>query len=246
TYDVAYALIEVTGGAPVTQTNSAFALANCNSCTTVAVSFQVVLVVGQSKDIAPINGAGALNYNCPACTTVAIADQIVVTLSSVPSQALLARLESALRQLNALPTLGAGASPAAIAAQVSSVQDQIEAALNDSGLLAVPLPGTGGSMASATPSGAGNVTGAGSATGSGTTPATTGPGGVQSSPSATTSTTGASTSTGGSTSTSTTSPTSSSTTTSTTPTTPTGSTTTTAPSQDSTAATTGTTTTTAP
>jgi putative peptide zinc metalloprotease protein len=82
TYDVAYSLVTARGGAPVTETNSAYTLADCRSCTTVAVSFQVVLVVGQSHTVAPINAAGALNDNCPACITTAIADQIVVTLKA--------------------------------------------------------------------------------------------------------------------------------------------------------------------
>ncbi len=136
TYDVAYALVTVTGGAPVTETNSAYALAHCSACTTVAVSFQVVLVVGTSKLIAPIDAAGALNSGCPACVTTAIADQLVVTLKSQPSAQLLAKLNAALRQLNALPLLGAGGTPAAIAAAVATVQQQIESQLNGSGLVA--------------------------------------------------------------------------------------------------------------
>jgi hypothetical protein len=48
----------------------------------VAVSFQVVLVVGQSNFIDPINTAEALNYRCSACVTTAVADQILVTLKS--------------------------------------------------------------------------------------------------------------------------------------------------------------------
>ena len=73
-----------------------------------AVSFQVVLVVGQSKDIAPINAAGALNYNCPACVTTAIADQIVGTLRDIPSQELVQRLTVELAQLHAIDSLGSG------------------------------------------------------------------------------------------------------------------------------------------
>src|SRR5206468_7838197 len=72
-YDVAYSLVTVRDGAPVTNTNSAYAFASCRACTTVAVSFQVVLVVGQSRLIAPIDAAGALNGNCPSCITTAIA-----------------------------------------------------------------------------------------------------------------------------------------------------------------------------
>ncbi|MBV8478986.1 MAG: hypothetical protein JOY72_01660, partial [Actinobacteria bacterium] len=138
-YDVAYALVTVDKGAPVTNTNSAFALASCKACTTVAVSFQVVLVVGRSAVIAPIDAAGALNSNCPACLTTAIADQIVVTLAREPSQDLVAKLESALTQLNALPALGANGTPAAVAAQVNAVQQQIDGALNQSGELASPI-----------------------------------------------------------------------------------------------------------
>jgi putative peptide zinc metalloprotease protein len=149
-YDISYALLTVTGGRPVTNTNSAFALAHCTGCTTVAVSFQVVLVVGESRTIAPINVADAKNVGCPACVTTAIADQIVVTVSKQPPAALQKRLMAELAKLNALPQLGADGSPAAVAAQVSAVQRQIESTLNGSGIL------TGGpvgaSTASATPS----------------------------------------------------------------------------------------------
>lgn len=138
-YDVAYSLVTISGGAPVTNTNSAYALAHCQSCTTVAVSFQVILIVGHSKYIAPINAAGSLNYNCPACTTTAIADQLVITLKSQPSAALLAKLNAVLQQLNALPSLGAQGIPAAVASQVAAVQQQIDTALTDSGLPAQPI-----------------------------------------------------------------------------------------------------------
>jgi len=138
-YDVAYSLVTISGGAPVTNTNSAYALAHCQSCTTVAVSFQVILIVGHSKYIAPINAAGSLNYDCPACTTTAIADQLVITLKSLPSAALLAKLNAALAQLNALPSLGAQGTPAAVASQVAAVQQQIDTELNDSGLPTQPV-----------------------------------------------------------------------------------------------------------
>jgi putative peptide zinc metalloprotease protein len=144
TYDVAYSLVTVKDGAPVTNTNSAFALAHCNACTTVAVSFQVVLVVGESKDIAPINAAGALNYQCPACTTTAIADQIVVTLTAQPSQALLAELDADLKQLNALSALGAGGTPAAIAAEVTTIQQEVDTQITGSGLRANQADSTTG------------------------------------------------------------------------------------------------------
>ena len=40
-YDVVYSIVTVKDGAPVDSANTAYALANCNACTTVAVSFQL-------------------------------------------------------------------------------------------------------------------------------------------------------------------------------------------------------------
>jgi putative peptide zinc metalloprotease protein len=151
-YNVAYSLVTVSNGAPVKNTNGAFAFANCNACTTVAVSFQVVLIVGQSNTIAPINAAGALNGNCPACMTTAIADQIVVTLTAQPSEELVAKLQAALKELDALPSLGAGGTPAAVAAQVAAVQQQIDTQLANSGLVANPPTSTGAASTTTTSS----------------------------------------------------------------------------------------------
>jgi len=132
-YDISYALLTVDDGAPVTNTNSAFALASCRGCTTVAVSFQVVLVVGQSDTIAPINAAGALNADCPACLTTAIAYQIVVTVSEEPSAELQAKLRDALGQLDGISV---DATPAQVLAQVQAVQQQVQTILDDSGIVA--------------------------------------------------------------------------------------------------------------
>ncbi len=141
-YDVAYSLVTVSGGSPVRPTNSASAVGKCNDCTTVAVSFQVVLIVGQSNLIAPINQATAANSNCPACSTTAIADQMVVTLKSQPPVSLEQKLDRILSQLNLLPLLGAGGTPAAIAAAVDSVQQQVQTVLDNSGLLTTPTAST--------------------------------------------------------------------------------------------------------
>jgi putative peptide zinc metalloprotease protein len=136
TYKVAYALVTVRDGAPVTNTNSAFAFASCNACTTIAVSVQIVLVVGTSRVVAPINAAGALNVNCPACVTSAIAQQLVVTLTAEPSEELRQRLVAALEELDALPTLGGDV--AAAVAEIADVEEHVEEELVSSGLLARP------------------------------------------------------------------------------------------------------------
>jgi hypothetical protein len=135
-YNVAYSLVTVSHGQPVTNANRAYALASCHACTTVAVSVQVVLVVGQSKVITPVNTAEALNSSCPACQTAALADQIVVTLESKPSQQLTRQLTATLQSLNALPQLGTGATSQSISAYVASVQQQIDTELLQSGQVA--------------------------------------------------------------------------------------------------------------
>jgi putative peptide zinc metalloprotease protein len=139
-YKVAYAVVTVAGNAPATNNNGAYAFASCAACTTVAVSFQVVLVVGETHALAPINAAEALNRNCPVCVTTAVADQMVATLSKVPPRSLQRRLEAALRRLNLISHLGWNVNPARVAAEVLAVQQQVADLLNRSGLLAKPLP----------------------------------------------------------------------------------------------------------
>ena len=139
TYDVVYSIVTVKDGADVDEKNSAYALASCKACTTVAVSVQLVLVVGHSEKILPINVAEALNNNCPSCITTAIADQIVVSVKSAPSDDLMQRLTDELKQLDAIKQ--SGGSPADVAAKVADVQKQIEQDLQNSGLLyATPTP----------------------------------------------------------------------------------------------------------
>jgi len=171
-YDVAYALVTVTGGADVTSTNSAFAIAHCKACTTVAVSFQLVLIVGSSHIIAPINAAGALNYNCPACMTTALADQIVVTLKAQPSQQLLDTLTADLKQLNALPALGAAGTPSAVASEVATVQKEIDSALQSSGLEANP-PSSTSTSTTGTPTTSSTTSAPSSSTSTPSSPSTT-------------------------------------------------------------------------
>jgi putative peptide zinc metalloprotease protein len=151
TYEVAYSLVTVSSGSPVTETNNAEAVADCQHCTTVAVSFQVVLVVGQTDVAAPVDTAQALNYDCPACSTTAVAEQMVVTLKSAPSQQLLAQLQADLAQLGALSQLGPGATPAAIQAQVSAVEQEITTQLQQSGIMVPePPPSTATAVGSST------------------------------------------------------------------------------------------------
>jgi putative peptide zinc metalloprotease protein len=100
-YDVAYSTVWVTGQ-DVHARNDAIALADCTRCTSVAVAFQAVFVIGQSNVIAPVNTSQALNYHCVQCRTTAIAVQLVVSLTEMPDAATKARLDTVLKQLDQL------------------------------------------------------------------------------------------------------------------------------------------------
>jgi putative peptide zinc metalloprotease protein len=126
----------VRDGDDVDQKNSAYALASCDRCATVAVAFQLVLVVGRSQVITPINVAEALNVNCPQCITTAIANQIVVTVSEQPSEELLRRLNEELSKLDAVKDVAG--SPAAVAEIVTQVREEINRVLTESGITPTP------------------------------------------------------------------------------------------------------------
>jgi putative peptide zinc metalloprotease protein len=100
-FDSALALVWVTDGGPVDQSNEAYALASCSNCTTTAVSFHVVIVIGYAQIITPSNTAVALNYLCVECLTQALAVQAVTTLAAMPDEATLASLSAIWAQLEA-------------------------------------------------------------------------------------------------------------------------------------------------
>lgn len=74
--DVAFEVRRVSSGV-VDQTNVAAAYSSCESCQTVAIAIQIVLVSGTTDTIAPVNVAVALNENCTTCQTLALAYQFV-------------------------------------------------------------------------------------------------------------------------------------------------------------------------
>jgi putative peptide zinc metalloprotease protein len=100
-YDVAFALVWVTDGRADNR-NEAYALARCQNCTTVAIGFQVVLVVGQANVVVPQNIAVAVNYACVDCLTVALAKQLVLSVPGALSDAGMARLEQVWSRLTEL------------------------------------------------------------------------------------------------------------------------------------------------
>lgn len=99
-YDVSFALVWVEDDAALNR-NEAFAAANCRGCTTVAVAFQVVLLVGSVDVVVPQNLSTAANYACLECVTYALATQLVVTVPGPLSDADMAELSAIWAELRA-------------------------------------------------------------------------------------------------------------------------------------------------
>lgn len=134
-YDVAIALVKVVDGRSVTNRNEAYALASCQRCATVAVAFQVVLVVGQSDVQVPVNAAVAGNRNCVECLTTALAVQLVVALEALPSAAVEAQLAAAFAKLEGVEDLVQDLDLATVYATVREVQAEVLAILVRNGLV---------------------------------------------------------------------------------------------------------------
>jgi putative peptide zinc metalloprotease protein len=82
--DMASSLVWDTDGT-VTSRNQAYGLASCTDCSTVAVAFQVVLVVGEADQVVPVNTAVAVNEACVRCATAALSVQTVLSLPNDPT-----------------------------------------------------------------------------------------------------------------------------------------------------------------
>ena len=98
-YDTAFALVWVKGGRDALNRNEAYAFASCTHCASVAIGFQVVLVVGDNHVAAPQNISGSLNYQCVNCLTYALAEQLFVTLPRPLSGDAHAQLEQLWRRI---------------------------------------------------------------------------------------------------------------------------------------------------
>jgi putative peptide zinc metalloprotease protein len=88
----------------VDQSNAAVAYANCEACRTIAVAFQIVLVMSDPQVVTPENVALAVNYECESCETLASAYQFVFSVPegfrfSGEAKRQIAEIRQALREL---------------------------------------------------------------------------------------------------------------------------------------------------
>lgn len=174
-YDVAFALVWVNSDT-VLNKNEAYAFASCAGCTAVAVSFQVVLVIGHASVAAPQNVAAAVSYNCLKCVADALAVQLVLTLPERPTGPVAAALESLWQEIATFGARLEGLTFAQIKTQLESYEQQIVDTLQP--LLSSPAPTASVSAAvagSSTPAGS-SVPGTATVTSApGSTPASSTP-----------------------------------------------------------------------
>ncbi|WP_299444284.1 hypothetical protein [uncultured Phycicoccus sp.] len=159
-YDVAFGLIWADGSEPATNTNEAYALASCTGCAAVAVSFQVVLVVGQTDVAVPQNISVAVNSDCVNCLTFALAVQLFVTLDGPLSAEATARIERIWQDVVAYGENIGEVPLADIQAQLTAFEQQILAVVEEE---QGPLGGAGPS-GSPTPTASGSASPSPSAT----------------------------------------------------------------------------------
>jgi putative peptide zinc metalloprotease protein len=147
-YDVAFALVWATGD-EVLNVNEAHAYASCSNCVTVAVAFQVVLIMDDAQVVVPQNLAVAANYQCFRCITAAIASQLVLSVEETPGSEQLLALAAVWNQLIEFGQNITTYSLSHISNQLEVFQSQIVAILADappvlSGTTTAPAPSPDG------------------------------------------------------------------------------------------------------
>jgi putative peptide zinc metalloprotease protein len=169
-YDVAFALVTATQDT-VLNSNEAYAFASCAHCAAVAVSFQVVLIIGDAHAIAPENVSAAVAYDCVSCLTAAVAIQLDLSLPGAPQGSTAAQLAALWKQVRAFGKHISAYSLTEIRAQLQRYERQIEQILQPpapASPTAVPSAGPPGSSAPSSPSSPGSSPAATGTGGTGT------------------------------------------------------------------------------
>jgi putative peptide zinc metalloprotease protein len=130
TYDVAFALVWADGD-EVLNVNEAHAYASCSSCVSVAVAFQVVLIMDDAQVVVPQNLAVAANYDCYECITAAIASQLVLSIPGEPGEEQLLALAEVWERLSEFAESIHTYSLTEITEQLDAFKDEITAILVD-------------------------------------------------------------------------------------------------------------------
>jgi putative peptide zinc metalloprotease protein len=149
-YDVAFALVWAEGD-EVLNVNEAHAYASCSSCVTVAVAFQVVLIMDDAQVVVPQNLAVAANYQCYRCITAALASQLVLSVQDTPGEEELLALAAVWNRLAEFGQAITTYPLAEISAQLEEFKRKIVAILGEAPLVeatTAPQPSPDGSSTS--------------------------------------------------------------------------------------------------
>ncbi|HET9769756.1 MAG TPA: hypothetical protein VFS16_02615 [Acidimicrobiia bacterium] len=169
-FRLAFSVRRVANGV-IDETNSAYALASCVDCQTVALAFQVVLALGDVDVAVPENRAVAYNDQCVECVTYASATQIVLGFDR-PARFTAEgrqRLTALHRLLRSLEERAATLSVTELNAEVQAAKAELVAILERE-LVEVPAPPSPGGTAPAS-----DAVGPPGEDGSSTTTTTAGP-----------------------------------------------------------------------
>ena len=167
-YDIAFALVWAEGD-EVLNVNEAHAYASCSNCVTVAVAFQVVLIMDDAQVVVPQNLAVAANYQCYQCITAAIASQLVLSVGDTPGEQQLLALVEVWNRLTEFGQNITAYSLAEISAQLDEFKAEIVAILDDAPPVVPDTTSTstsGSSTDGASPDGSSEPSPAGSEAGS--------------------------------------------------------------------------------
>ncbi|HET6667628.1 MAG TPA: hypothetical protein VFG98_10145, partial [Intrasporangium sp.] len=127
-YDIAFALVWAEGN-EVLNVNEAHAYASCSNCVTVAVAFQVVLIMDDAQVVVPQNLAVAANYECFRCITAALASQLVLSVEETPGEEQLFSLVGVWNRLTEFGQNITSYSLAEISTQLEAFKEEIVAIL---------------------------------------------------------------------------------------------------------------------
>jgi putative peptide zinc metalloprotease protein len=123
-YDVAFALVWADQNT-VLNKNEAYAFASCSACKATAISFQVVLILGNAQVVVPQNISAAVTYQCRSCVTQALALQLVLSVPAVPSAAETADIEALWREIQSFAGQLRGLSFAEIYTRLMGYQKRL-------------------------------------------------------------------------------------------------------------------------
>lgn len=130
--DLAFELLMVTEDI-VGNNNEAYALASCVDCATVAIAFQVILLMDQADVIVPENVAVAVNAACVNCLTYAVAMQLILSVTDPPTGDELKQLEAIRARLEDLEANADDLTLDEILAELTEIETSIIELLSDEG-----------------------------------------------------------------------------------------------------------------